>query len=71
MGDHGRGKLPLTIVDRRYAEGAPPSPDDYYPRRSVLTGATGPRLQKGASSPSEQAAGRYNRPRRWPIIARS
>jgi putative membrane protein len=39
----------LTILDRRFAEGAL-SLDDYHRRRDVLTGAAKPHLAKGARS---------------------
>ena len=37
----GPGETALTILDRRFAEGAL-SPDDYHQRRRALTGAAAP-----------------------------
>lgn len=44
----------LTILDRRFAEGAL-SPDDYHRRRSVLTGAAVPRTDQDITVESERS----------------
>lgn len=43
----------LTILDRRFAEGAL-SLDDYHQRRSVLTGAARPRSDRDVNSDERQ-----------------
>ena len=43
----------LTVLDRRFAEGAI-SLDDYHQRRDVLAGATAPRPDRHGSSPATE-----------------
>jgi len=49
----GPEETALTILDRRFAEGAL-SPDDYHQRRNVLAGVTTPDPAKGVSSPASE-----------------
>jgi uncharacterized membrane protein len=50
----GPQETALTVLDRRFAEGAL-SPDDYHQRRSVLTGAGVPRTDQDITAESERS----------------
>lgn len=50
-------ETPLTILDRRFAEGGV-SLDDYHERRAVFTGATLPRTDQDITSDASERSQR-------------